>query len=775
MGAYTWIYVRTLPTVFVVYFLLLVNVSRSQQPELDVPPVTDVTSDYDEGTYMYYDYNMTMSDPLRQLRPGSDFCERKSKCSDEQFSFSWPMKNCYCDDLCRTFQDCCLGYAPLVKFDIPDSDLFECKVYPQIERRFGVLIVSKCSKKWSDDVLRNLCETDKPGNDMLLQLPVSENSTEILFKNMYCAYCNLRYNFNFWKPEVMCEDDLSYTENVSISSLPPNCDLNFLPPSRDTALKYRKCSTKNPISACPENLTGEMVGNQCENGSTSYVFAFKRTYKNQACAECHNVSTNDIYCEPNAGSVPYVTPDIGKKKSYSFRVLVDFNSVRGEMGKINEEKGLRFSEMCLDEELYDPFSEKCRHIYCVPPRVAVKGKCEMELVGYTVMMESLNTSSTNDRRMDSLSENCTLVKMEPTEYEIRNDTKLIVQSSGRVYENWEYYQLEKGLFICQYPVQPCESDCETSVAFQSDIIEGYVTLILLVISLTALAFNFFIYVCFPQLRNTPGKILMCLIVSLFLAQLFFLVSPHLEGDRTVCMVSAIIVHFFYMAAFCWMNVIALDLWITFSNQFITAGSNETSKRFIYFSLYAWVVPSIIVTFSVIIDNVNIDSDLKNFKPKYGDGACWMTSRNGVLLLFAGPLALFKIFDIIAFVNTARHIYKAKKHGSVARQSNDSCIFWINLKLSLVMGLTWVFAFVANFANETFIWYLFIVFNALQGVFIAVTFIFTRKVIRLISEKAHGFSSLTGKSGTLEISTSGKAKLSQNSTETKFSSIPPSEV
>ena len=758
--------------------LCCLTVSLSQRPDYPDPSVTDGTgiyNDYDDDAYMYdYDYSMPQFDPMKEFRPGSAFCEQKSKCSGP-FSFSWPSKNCYCDDLCGIFQDCCHGFDPLVDFDIPGAELFECKVYPEIERRFGISIVSKCPKQWTDDNMRDLCETMTPRNDMLLHLPVSENSTDILFKNMYCAYCNSRYDFNFWKPEVMCEDDLSYKENVTISSLPSDCDLNFLPPSRDTALKYRKCSTEKFISACPEHVLNGTLWDQCENGSTSYVFT-ERNYKNRACAECHNVSADDIYCEPNAG-VLFVTPDKGKK-SYSFRILVDFNSVDGEMGRVNEEKGLIFSEKCADEEIYDPFSDKCRTIYCAPPRVPIRGKCEMNLVGnvgYTVVMDSYNISYTNDSRMDHLPQNCTLVKMEPTEYQIRNDTKLIVYSSGRVYGNWEYFQLEDGLFVCHNVSQPCESDCETSFAFQSDIIEGYVTLILLVISLTALALNFFIYVCFPQLRNTPGKILMCLIASLFLAQLFFLVSPHLEAGRTACMVSAVIVHFFYMAAFCWMNVIALDLWITFSNQFISAGSNDSSKRFIYFSLYAWVVPSIIVAFSVTIDNVNTETSLNNFKPRYGDGACWMTSRNGVLLLFAGPLALFKLFDIVAFINTARHIYKAKKHGSAARQGNDTCTFWINLKLSLVMGLTWVFAFVANFANETFIWYLFIVFNALQGVFIAVTFIFTRKVVRLISEKAQEFSSFTGKSGTMEISISGNAKLSQNSSGTKFSSLPASEL
>ena len=763
-------------TVCLVFLLIFTSATVSQTPDYPEPGVTDDSGLYNYGYDDYNDYNYYYTpnfDPLNAFRPGSPFCEQKSKCSGTN-AVSWPTKNCYCDDLCNTFKDCCHGYKPLVAFEIPEADLFTCTVYPEIDSRMGVLIVSKCPEEWPDNKIRNLCETKNPGKDMLLHLLVSENSTDILFKNMYCAYCHSRYDFNFWKPEVMCEDDLSYKENVTISSLPPNCDLNFIPPSRDTALKYRKCSTEDFISACPEDVNGRLR-DQCENGSVSHVFTFGRNYKNQACAECHNVSTYDIVCEPKAG-VPFVTPDKGKK-SYSFRILVDFNSVGGEMGRINEEKGLVFSKLCTDEEIYDPFSEKCRQIYCAPPRAPVRGKCELpNIVGYTVVMENYNISHRSVSRFDYLPTNCTLVKLDSTEYEIRNDSKLIIFSSRKVYEKWEYYHLEEGLFVCQNLSLSCESDCETSVAFKSDIIEGYVTLILLVISLTALALNFFIYVCFPQLRNTPGKILMCLIASLFLAQLFFLVSPHLEGNRTACMVSAIIVHFFYMAAFCWMNVIALDLWITFSNQFITAGSNDTSRRFVYFSLYAWIVPSIIVAFSVIIDNVQTETDLRNFQPRYGNGACWMTSRNGVLILFAGPLALFKLFDIIAFVNTARHIYKAKKHGSAARQGNDNCTFWINLKLSLVMGLTWVFAFVANFANETVLWYLFIIFNALQGVFIAVTFIFTRKVVRLISEKAQELSPpFTSKSGTMEISISEHAKASQNSSGTKFSSLRASEV
>lgn len=733
--------------------------------------VTDDTNDVTSNSYDIYDYgyyysypgdDYEMYDPQNFFRLGTPFCDQKATCSPP-YSFSWPSKNCYCDDLCQWFEDCCSNFEPSVSVLAPPKDLFECILVPEIDKRYGIFAVSKCPPEWPDRQTKSLCETGSNGKDVLLRLPVSENDTEVLFKNMYCANCNSRYDFNFWKPEMMCEIDSAETHLYDISTL-PNCDLTFLPPSRDSAFKFRKCSMDKIVSACPPNTTDEILNDECVSGNTSHVFADNDIFRNIACAECHGVPPDLIYCEP--AEQLYGTPDHDKKKTYSFRALVDFNSNEGEFGRIMEETGLDFSQKCSDDEIYDPFSEKCRKIFCVPPRVPVKGKCVTQEESALISKVSSVHMPVDTGAIAAVPENCTLTRLLPSEFEKRNNSDLFMFSSQKVYNKSEYFELESGTFICYEELSNCLSGCKRNMVFQSDIVESYVTLVLLVVSLTALAFNFFVYCCFPQLRNTPGKILMCLIISLFLAQLSFLVSPHLEEYRIACMVSAAFVHFFFIAAFCWMNIIALDLWMTFSNQFITAGSNETSRRFIYFSIYAWVVPSVIVAFSVIIDNLEIESELQNFQPRYGDGACWMTSRNGVLLLFAGPLAVFKLFDIIAFINTAIHIYKAKRHGATARKNNDSCTFWLNLKLSLVMGLTWVFAFVANLANESIIWYLFIIFNALQGVFIAVTFIFTRKVIRLLSEKAQELSSLTTKSTIYEASASDRGKRSRSSSRTK---------
>ena len=763
-------YVHNIHLLAAVCFALILKpeVSHGQQPE---------TTDYkgripDEVTpepYDYYYYNYMPGD---MFAPGSPFCVQKSTC--ESNSFSWPAKNCYCDDLCKTFEDCCPNHMVSDVVNAPSVDLFECEVIPEIGNSFGVFYVNRCSPEWSDEEIKTLCETRQYGDDVLLGLPVSENGTDILFKNMYCAFCNQRYDFQFWKPEMTCEVSKNDTTNYTISSI-TGCKMVFLPPSRDIVLKYRKCPLQGIIQSCPPDVINEEVIYRCEQGNTSYVFAALQTFKNIACAECHGIPTNRILCEPAEVTTLSLVPPMpkDKRKWYSFRVLVDFNSEEGEFGELSKETDLKFSEMCSDEEIYDPFTEKCRKIFCIPPRIAVKGKCIITEANETFILSK--TLSPNFFNVSTIIRpNCTLIKLNQSEYDFRNNSQIYVYATQKLYNDSEYYQIGLDLFICHSDLPSCESGCETINVFYSDVIESYVSLISLIISLTALAFNFFVYICFSQLRNTPGKILMCLIISLFFAQLFFLIAPQFEEYGIACTLSAIVVHFFYMAAFCWMNVIALDLWMTFSNQFITVGSNDKSKRFLYFSLYGWLIPGLIVGFSIIIDNVDTESGLRNFQPGYGDGACWMTSQNGVLLLFAGPLVLFKFFDCIAFINTARHIYKAKKHGAVARQNNDSCTFWINLKLSLVMGLTWVFAFVANFANIRVIWYLFILFNALQGVFIAVSFIFTKKVIRLLADKAHTISSLVTKPTTVEISTSEKAKSSNNSSGTKLTSVSQSD-
>ena len=72
---------------------------------------------------------------------------------------------------------------------------------------------------------------------------------------------------------------------------------------------------------------------------------------------------------------------------------------------------------------------------------------------------------------------------------------------------------------------------------------------------------------------------------------------------------------------------------------------------------------------------------------------------------------------------------------------DQIRFYLYLKLFIIMGLTWIFGFIAAFARVQFLWYLFIAFNGLQGAFIFVMFDVKRKTgymlwVKYISQRGY---------------------------------------
>ena len=681
------------------------------------------------------DYNYELFDPENMLKIGSDYCKSKKSCSEGMFE-SFPGKSCYCDQLCTLLDDCCSNFDSHIETEATlNKEQFSCVHLMGVikNENYGVHMVTKCSEKWEHKYIKLLCETSANStDDIFLKLPVSHKS--VMYQNMYCAQCNFMYTFEYWKPEMKCQNE------TGVRSLPDraDCDLFFLPPRPDVG--YRTCQM-NPrvIESCldtDDEYTIETKEN-CTDGDYSIVYdSSGNAYRNKQCASC-NGNTGDLFCDVPEPSNPFNnTPTQTPRKVYSFRILVDFNKAtvnkNGEISNIGN---------CNDNELYDSFSEKCREILCPPPLLPVKGMCVVN-----------HTHITNDTV-----KNCSFVKLDASEYIITNDSRLFILSSNQTYLEDEFQVFKNDVFVCLTSTdQRCNCD-DTETLFQYDILESYLSMAGLIISITALSVTLIVYVTFSQLMNIPGKILVCLITALLVAQLLFLIAALFENIVQLCITVALLTHYFYLSSFCWMNVIALDLWMTFSNSFMSGGSRRNNRRFLKYSLYAWLTPLLIVTCAVIFDFSPLYIEDVSLKPRYGVKVCWISSKNGLLLFFAGPLAILKLFDIISFIFTAVHITRANRQGAMAAKSSRSCSLLINIKLSLIMGLTWVFAFIANITNETVIWYLFIVFNSLQGLFIAVCFLCTRKVGRMLYDKYEQISSKST-SGTRLSSLSQSAKI-----------------
>ncbi|XP_048754386.2 G-protein coupled receptor Mth2-like [Ostrea edulis] len=266
-----------------------------------------------------------------------------------------------------------------------------------------------------------------------------------------------------------------------------------------------------------------------------------------------------------------------------------------------------------------------------------------------------------------------------------------------------------------------------------------------ILSLTCLLVCLTVYVCFPKLHNVPGKNLICLMASLFVAQLLHLIAPFIfeMKNQTLCKALSVVTHFAFLAAFFWMNVMSFDVCFTFSTGFTNSGErNSSSKRVRFYSLYAWLGAVIIVGSAASVEYTSDSS----FKPGYGEGVCWISNSRGLLVFFLVPVAILLCSNFVFFIMSVISIHVSSKKTSRILKRKNTCKLLIYIKLSVVMGLTWCFGFLAAVTNNQALWYLFIIFNTLQGFFIATFFVCTKKVLQVVRDGAcfTGRKSLTSK-------------------------------
>ncbi|RWS23954.1 uncharacterized protein B4U80_09710 [Leptotrombidium deliense] len=229
-----------------------------------------------------------------------------------------------------------------------------------------------------------------------------------------------------------------------------------------------------------------------------------------------------------------------------------------------------------------------------------------------------------------------------------------------------------------------------------------------------------------ELRTTPGKILMCLSFSLLVAHTIYLTTAFINASikSFECVFVGILIHYFYLASFFWMNVMSFDVWRVFSesNKLV-----NKSSQFARYSLYAWLTPALIVMLSVTNEFI---FSYNEFQPYYGLQNCWISQKKALLVFFALPLFLILFTNLLLFCFTIRSLKKTRKVTGILRNHRENQIK-LYIKIALIMGLTWIFGLFASLMDSDVFWYLFILFNGSQGVFIFIAFTFKKKVIASI--------------------------------------------
>jgi len=695
-------------------------------------------------------------------------CGTKDTCgsvrnSKFRVSLNWRERNCFCDNLCNQYGDCCIDAS---SYDAKSQQKAQKRDKCVILRNYGGIYLRKsCSPDWTGSAeVRTQCLAadygeGAPRPDPLLALPVTSRASDVTYANYFCALCSHDADdIEMWVQRVECptlagDENVTQTElgnklnyvdstwSVEAEGVRHKCSIDPYMPET-VADKVRLCKD-GVIDFCPASYANETVAELCDS-YTAIVYGLTSvySYRNYHCALCNGVSADELSCfttelrtRGNFNGLNYPF------ESSSFALLFDFYDPAEQTGAV----GFR----CDAGEIWDPFFLKCRRVICRAG--AAEEDCSLQETATETTQATTSFSRVSLQHEESngthRSQHIILLPDEvpsttPSEAQF-DENRAFLNCNKILLPHDEYEVDENGLvIIAKYQMQLNESEYENSdlgilicvfetVDEKFSPLMGLVSVSGLGISILCLVFHLVAFCFVPDLRNLSGKNLACLCLSLLAAYCSFIIGIFGEEGSTECVALASMTYYFFMASFCWMNVMALDVWRTLqqaTRDLRVSGGGQWLK-FTLYSAYSWGVPAAAVALVVALDATTPAAIPQEYLPELGVRLCWFGQRQALLLFFGLPLFVVMAVNLVCFALTAVMIAQASsttKKICSSQQHQSRLVLYT--RLALLMGLGWLSGLVAGYARLPLLWYAFILLNTLQGLFIFISFTCKRKVL-----------------------------------------------
>ncbi|XP_066242426.1 adhesion G protein-coupled receptor L3 isoform X4 [Saccopteryx leptura] len=285
-----------------------------------------------------------------------------------------------------------------------------------------------------------------------------------------------------------------------------------------------------------------------------------------------------------------------------------------------------------------------------------------------------------------------------------------------------------------------------------DLLLDVITWVGILLSLVCLLICIFTFCFFRGLQSDRNTIHKNLCISLFVAELLFLIGINRTDQPIACAVFAALLHFFFLAAFTWMFLEGVQLYIMLVEVF----ESEHSRRK-YFYLVGYGMPALIVAVSAAVD----------YRSYGTDKVCWLRLDTYFIWSFIGPATLIIMLNVI-FLGIA--LYKMFHHTAILKPESgclDNIKSWVigAIALLCLLGLTWAFGLMYINESTVIMAYLFTIFNSLQGMFIFIFHCVLQKKVRKEYGKCLRTHCCSGKSTESSI---GSGKTSSSRTPGRYS-------
>ncbi|XP_061761241.1 adhesion G protein-coupled receptor L3 isoform X7 [Nerophis ophidion] len=273
-----------------------------------------------------------------------------------------------------------------------------------------------------------------------------------------------------------------------------------------------------------------------------------------------------------------------------------------------------------------------------------------------------------------------------------------------------------------------------------DLLLDVITWVGILLSLVCLLICIFTFCFFRGLQSDRNTIHKNLCISLFIAESLFLVGINRADQPIACAVFAALLHFFFLAAFTWMFLEGVQLYIMLVEVF-----ESQHSRTKYFYLAGYGVPALIVAVSAAVD----------YRSYGTDRVCWLRLDTYFIWSFIGPATLIIMLNVI-FLGIA--LYKMFHHTAILKPDSgclDNIKSWVigAIALLCLLGLTWAFGLMYINESTVIMAYLFTIFNSLQGMFIFIFHCILQKKVRKEYGKCLRTHCCSGKSVETSISSS----------------------
>ncbi|MEW8545687.1 MAG: Mth family G-protein coupled receptor [Candidatus Thiodiazotropha sp.] len=300
---------------------------------------------------------------------------------------------------------------------------------------------------------------------------------------------------------------------------------------------------------------------------------------------------------------------------------------------------------------------------------------------------------------------------------IRNGTKVLFEGEFLIVD-------DTTVRVCQsdYIVEP-EKTSQLSLLSRAHNVFSYVFTLM---SLFCLLLTFTTYCLFLDLRTVPGKNIMSLCVSLFVAQGSLQFSSFILTNEVICVPFAILTHYSWLATFCAMNVCSFHMYRLF--YFRMMSSPEALRSFNhnkYYLLYTYTLPLAVVVLTVV---VHLGASKGEFTG-YGKFACFISDIYTIVFTFIVPATMIFVTNFAFFAIAFHAIRTSPRIGTASKNRRE---FFMYLKLCTLTGIAWPLQVIDGLLPLTAFSFVAVFINALQGVYIFVSYVCNKRVLKLFA-------------------------------------------